>query len=453
MGSPVVEAARIGAPVGILVAGVVAFVVLRSLKEEPQRTLERVEAPLVETVAVELHKGGLDFSVDGVVVPYREIDLSAEVSGRIARRAEICRAGKYVSRGTPLIEIDDRDYKLEVERLTRELAQAAVSLKELDVEVANTQALAKLAREQLALYRKELKRNQELAGKRVVSDTDLDKAKREELAGVNSLLTLENQLLLLQTRRNRLESARDLWQSQLAKAQLDLSRTKVSAPIDGVVAQEMVEEDSYVQKGTSLVKLVDTSAVEVRCNLQMQDLYWLWSQTAADDKNEAGSPTHDYQIPPAPVTVQYELSGRRYQWAGVLSRFEGIGVDEKTRTVPCRVLVDKPREVRVDGADATAGDLVGPPALVRGMFVTVRVHAQPQVRLLRIPQRAIQPGSTVWQVTDGRLAIRRIRIADTAEGLALVYADGAQLEPGTKLVCSPLALATEGMAVRERAPQ
>jgi hypothetical protein len=87
------------------------------------------------------------------------------------------------------------------------------------------------------------------------------------------------------------------------------------------------------------------------------------------------------------------------------------------------------------------------------MFVTVRVHAQPQVRLLKIPHRAIQPGSTVWQVADGRLAIRRVRIADSADDFALVYADTAEVEPGTKLICSPLAWATDGMPVRERAPQ
>jgi multidrug efflux pump subunit AcrA (membrane-fusion protein) len=443
---------RIVAPIGVLMIGLAAFLTLRSMKELPVRGAEQTVAPLVETITVQPHRGGLDFSVDGVVVPFREIDLSAEVSGRIAKRAEICRAGNYVTRGTPLIEIDDRDYRLEADRLERELAQASVSLKELDVEVSNTKSLAKLAREQLVLQRRELERRQKLADKRVVTDTDLDEAKREELAAVNTLLTLENQIQLFQTRRSRLESARDLWTSQLEKAQLDLRRTKVEAPIDGVIIREMVEEDSYVEKGTSLAKLEDTSAVEVKCNLRMEDLYWLWSQ-APTTGQPASSPTRDYQIPPAPVTISYELAGRRYLWDGVLSRFDGIGVDERTRTVPCRALVANPRKVRVEGTGEGIVGPVGPPALVRGMYVMVSVHAQPQTTLLEVPEQAVQPGNTVWLVVDGRLAIRRIRVADSANDMLLVYAEASGLEPGMKLVSSPLAMATDGMAVREHAKE
>lgn len=445
------DLARMAAPLGVLALGVAAFVGLRATKQSPVRAKEQVLAPIVETVLVKPHQGGLDISVDGVVVPFREIDLSAEVSGRIAKKSADCRAGRYVTRGTALIEIDSRDYDLEVERLNRELTQADGSLQELDVEIRNTQSLIKLSQEQLTLQRKELERQQSLAGKRIIADSDLDKSKRDELAAINSVMTLDNQLQLLRTRRGRLESARDLWKSQLAKARLDLSRTKVSSPIDGVIIREMVEEDSYVLKGTSLAKLEDTSAVEVKCSLRMEDLYWLWAQGGSQVDTATADPLRDYQIPHAPVTVSYQLGGRRYYWAGVLSRFDGIGVDERTRTVPCRVHVDKPREVRIEGSDGSAANMVGPPALVRGMFVTVNVHAQPAMTLLEVPQRAVQPGNMVWQVNDGRLTIRRIRVADATDEYVLIYSDADGLQSGMKLVSSPLASATNGMAVRERA--
>jgi multidrug efflux pump subunit AcrA (membrane-fusion protein) len=87
------------------------------------------------------------------------------------------------------------------------------------------------------------------------------------------------------------------------------------------------------------------------------------------------------------------------------------------------------------------------------MYVTVSIHAQPQMTLLEIPQRAVQPGNRVWQVIDGRLSIRRIRVADSTDDVVLVYAEASGLKPGMKLVSSPLALATDGMAVRERAKE
>lgn len=448
-GSLLVDAIRIITPLAIVVGGFLAYGALKSLKQEPQRVEEKFLAPLVETSIVQPHQGGLDIQVDGVVVPYRELDISAEVSGRIAKKSELCRAGTYVTKGTPLIEIDSRDYQLEVDRLERELSQAAVMLKELDVEVTNNESLLKLAKDQLALQRRELDRQQSLAVKKVITDSDLDKSKRDELAAVNSAMTLSNQLLLLATRRSRLESARDLSQSMLEKAQLDLTRTRVVAPIDGVIIREMVEADSYVQKGTSLVKLEDTAAVEVKCNLRMDDLYWLWAQEHPDAATQGPSATRDYQIPPAPVSVFYELGGRRYLWHGTLSRFDGIGVDERTRTVPCRVLVAKPREAEIQIVEGQHAGAIGPPALVRGMYVAVRVHAQPSTPLLEVPQRAVQPGNNVWQVEDGKLSIRKIRVAETIDDLVLVYAEPDGLKPGVKLVSSPLAVATEGMAVRE----
>jgi multidrug efflux pump subunit AcrA (membrane-fusion protein) len=149
------------------------------------------------------------------------------------------------------------------------------------------------------------------------------------------------------------------------------------------------------------------------------------------------------------VSVFYELGGRRYLWHGTLSRFDGIGVDERTRTVPCRVLVAKPREAEIQIVEGQHAGAIGPPALVRGMYVAVRVHAQPSTPLLEVPQRAVQPGNNVWQVEDGKLSIRKIRVAETIDDLVLVYAEPDGLKPGVKLVSSPLAVATEGMAVRE----
>ncbi|MEX2113731.1 MAG: HlyD family efflux transporter periplasmic adaptor subunit [Pirellulales bacterium] len=450
--SPIIEAIRIGAPIGILILGFIAFKVLSSLKAAPQNERTQAVAPMVETIVVQPHTGGLDFTVDGLVTPFREIDLAAEVTGRIAKRSDKCRAGTYVSAGTPLIEIDARDYELEAERLKREMAQAAVQLEELDVEVSNTKALIGVAKQQHALQRKELQRQEQLASRKIVSDTELEQSKRDELAALNSVIQLENQLQLFNTRRGRLVSAHDLCQSQLAKAQLDLARTKVVAPIDGVIIREMVQEDSYVQKGTSLAMIEDTSAVEVKCNLRMEDLYWLWAQTQEPHEGDTSGLTRDYQIPRAPVTVSYELGGRRYTWEGVLSRFDGIGLDERTRTVPCRVLVANPRQVlRVEGDGDEALAAVGPPALVRGMYVTVSVHAQPLMTLLEIPQRSLQPGNRVWQVADGKLTVHQVRVADADEDIVLIYADGSGLQPGMKLVSSPLAVAVDGMAIQEQA--
>ena len=108
------------------------------------------------------HNGVLDVQVDGLVVPYREIVVAAEVAGRLLSKRKRGRAGKYVTEATPLIRIDPHEYQLMVRRLEKELEQADAYLKELSVELVNVESLIEIAREDAALQRKELSRTEQL---------------------------------------------------------------------------------------------------------------------------------------------------------------------------------------------------------------------------------------------------------------------------------------------------
>ena len=194
--------------------------------------------------------------------------------------------------------------------------------------------------------------------------------------------------------RGRLESARNLSTSNLKKARLDLQRTRILSPADGVIVNDLVEVDSFVQRGTLLFSLEDTSKVEVKCKLQMEDLYWLWDQPGRSSQTVAASAADAYDIPETHVQVVYRLAGYNdldYIWEGRLTRYDGVGLDEKTRSAPCRVVVDEPRK-------RTSTHSSGPPALVRGMYVTIRIQVDPETPLLNIPEEALRPGNQVWRV-------------------------------------------------------
>ena len=398
--------------------------------------------PLVEVVATQRHDQGLDFEVDGVAVPYRELLLTSKVAGSIEFKADHCKAGQFIKKDTLLMEIDPRDYRFEVERLQRELKQAQGNIREVDVELANTKELLKLAGDELELRHKELDRVVRLFNRNVGTDSEVDTAKRNELSARNSRLTLTNQERLLTAKRDRLEDAKALVQTQLDKALLDLERTRIVAPTDGVIVMDHVEAGTYVQPGTTLVTLEDTSAVEVRCNLRMEELDWLWRQQDPLQVNADMDPVRvDYKFPATDATVIYELGGQRYTWSGRLSRYDGVGLDERTRTVPCRVFVENPRAVGLEGSEGLAAEsptITGPPALVRGMFVTVRIHAHPQATLLRLPERAIRPGNEVWLVRDGKLDRSRVQVARvTSEGV-LIDAARSDLSAGDQVVVTPM---------------
>jgi RND family efflux transporter MFP subunit len=448
-GSLGIEVLRIATPLLVLAAGLVGFLILSNLRGAPVIQSDDPQPPLVETVTVEGFDQGVDIEVDGLVVPYREVNIAAEVSGRIKHKPEICRAGNYVTKGTLLIEIEPIDYQLEVRRLSKELEQAKVTIGELDVETADTQELIKLAEEEVKLHGRELQRMRSLSPDRFVTDSKVDEAMRAELTARNALVRLRSQLRLLQTRRNRLLHGQELVATQLEKAQLDLQRTKISAPMDGVIVKEAVEQDSYVQPGDSLLSLEDTSSVEVRCNLRMKDLNWVLRQSPSS-ASPAAEPLAGYQIPATPASVVYALGGREFAWDGMLRRYDGIGLDEQTRTVPCRVVVDNPRQVHVRGTGGAPTDVAGPPALVRGMYVTVFIHTRPHAALLKIPERAVQPGNVVWLVEGGKLRRREIQVAHLLEDGVLVEAGPSGFAAGTRIIVSALASPYDGMNVREK---
>lgn len=443
------EVIRFAAPLTILLGGVAGFAMLSNRGQMPVRQLPEAAPPLVETTVVTANGPRLTLDVDGLVVPAREIQLAAEVAGRVAQKAEVCRAGNFVTKGTLLVAIDARDYELDVRRLTNELAQADASLREWEVELSNLEDMIVLAQEELDLHRRELGRLVQLSARSVVTESEVDKVRQAELAARNNLTALKNQAQLLRTRGQRVRQARELVTAQLERAELDLARTRIYAPLDGVIVRDAVEQDSYLQRGALVAVVEDTSSVEVKCSLRMDELYWIRQQSARDAEVHPGA--GGYQLPPTPATVIYRLAGDEFRWQGTLARYDGLGLDERTRTVPCRVVVPQP--ARPASGPASSGPAAPDgPALVRGMYVRVQVHALPDGALLQVPERAIRPGKVVWRVRDGLLQVVPVTIARIDRDTATIRPSAGDLLAGDRVVVSPLVSAADGMAVRETAP-
>lgn len=357
----------------------------------------------------------LEIPVSGIVVPFREIQLAAEVAGRITEKNPNTRSGNFVQSGDELYRIDPRDYELEVERVTRRLDQERASLAEQQQDIDNAKRLVEVADQEMQLAEAEVARFERLGGN-FRSEAELDAAKRARLSSMNQRVTIQNQVSLLAARRARLESAVKLAETELEQARLNLERTVIRAPVSGRVVTEQVEADSYVQRGTPLVTIEDTSSVEVAVNVRMDQLYWILDQQqlSSDKLVNAAQATH-YQLPRDEVRVVYQLSGResaRYEWKGVLDRYDGAGIDPQSRTVPIRVLVDNPGEYLINGQPARESSLSGPSSLVRGMFVEVIIQAKPATPLLLVPKLSVKPATgsnQIWKFTANPDALAQTR--------------------------------------------
>jgi multidrug efflux pump subunit AcrA (membrane-fusion protein) len=436
-------------PLAILGAGVAIFVALGKQPPPERKPADPQAAVVVRTAPVMAEPAGVDIETDGVVVPVREVTLAAEVGGRVLTKSPACNEGEFVAKGTVLFQIDPRDYELEVDRLEREVTQAGLAAEEVDEELAQNAGSVELAKRQVELARREATRLEALKSGRIVTESEHDRAVRDELTAANSLTMLEGQRRVLTKRRTRLVEAQALATTMLERARLDLSRTKVVAPADGVVVEDKVEQDSFVAKGTPLVTLEDTSAAEVKTSLQMEEMARIWSgrEPVSDDGKEDGR-----DLPPTRATIVYTLGDRSFQWEGILARQEGRGLDEKTRTLPCRVIVHAPARVQaIDRYGAKMPELPpgSPRTLLRGMFVQVRVHVEDAGELVSIPEEAQRPSGDVWVMRDDRLVIVRPRPLAVRGGRVIFDAVESGLVSGDRVVTSQLVNPRDGMTIAE----
>ena len=464
---------RILISIGMIVATI--FFVAVFLQPAPIRQREAPPQPknTVQTAPVKQHDGGIDFTVDGQVIPYRALDIAPEVSGIVKYKSEKARAGKFVRKGEILLEIDPIDYELEIRQLTEETAQAGASIHEMEVQIESTKKEIEISKSQLEIKQRELSRYESVKEPGVYSASEMDNVRTSVLNSRESLVKQENALRLYERQLIRLKSIQDQKKVNLEQAQLNLKRTKIVAPIDGVVKTHKFEVNTYIQKGTVVASILDTSKLEIQCFLHMKQMAWLWARNEVDkkpqDSNSDGAPSaiRGFDFVPTDATVYYELDGQRWSWTGRLTTSDSGSLDPKTRMMLCRVTIDDPTDVHFDSyvihsTDTSLGTVdkealekakksqgspsaqMPPPTLLAGMYVSVVVHAKPEIPLYIAPERALLPGNKIWTATDGTLRQFHIRVATVTDKGVIFYADSQGVTAKDRVVISPLASPEEG---------
>jgi RND family efflux transporter MFP subunit len=400
---------------GILISSVVIAFILVRARPQPPRTSPPVRAPVVGTVPVELLEGPLLVRGSGAVRPKAEIDLSAQVAGRVAWVSPSLVSGGRVSAGQLLVRIEDADYRNAVQQARAQVAQDSVSV----LEALEEAQIAEAEYEQFV-------ERQRRRGERTTEAM--------EAAIEASRLTLRGpQLLAAQAALARSEA-------QLADAELDLTRTELRTPFSGVVRSETVDVGAYAAPGQALARLLSTEEVEVKIPLSDDDaslIPGLWGLV------DAGADR-------LPSRVMARFGQGRYMWEGYVDRAEAA-LDEQTRTIDVVVRVPDPfrsgTPLDESGAPIQEADAVSeaPPLLI-GQFVDVEIDGA-WGEYMVVPRRSVRPGNEVWVVDSGQVRIVPVRVLQRSEGQAFVYGD---IRPGERVITDGIDVATEGMAVQLR---
>jgi multidrug efflux pump subunit AcrA (membrane-fusion protein) len=165
----------------ILVAIVIAMVLV-ILRPEAERQIVEETGRLVEVFVAKTEKVQMYIEAFGTVEPREALKLVAEVRGQIVDISASFKEGDFVKKGTRLIQIDPRTYKLEVQRRNVQIKQAEAEIKRLQQEVLNLQARIKIAKSDVSLAEGEYFRLKKLIDRKVIAQSTLDKDRTPERA-------------------------------------------------------------------------------------------------------------------------------------------------------------------------------------------------------------------------------------------------------------------------------
>jgi membrane fusion protein, multidrug efflux system len=157
------------------------------------------------------------FEITGTVYPYKEIEVAAETQGVIKSLSVLL--GQHIQKGAFIGIVDDKVKRLKYES-------------------------SKIETERL---KKDYERVKNLYNYGISSEQELD----------NALTTYE---VAIKT---------------LDENEKEYANTKLLSPIDGIITEKNVEEGSYVNVGTKMIKIVDMVKLKVKVNVPESNVYAL----------------------------------------------------------------------------------------------------------------------------------------------------------------------------------
>ncbi|RYD58100.1 MAG: HlyD family secretion protein [Sphingomonadales bacterium] len=219
--------------------------------------------------------GGRTVSTDNAYVSQDKVSVSADVAGRIVNVA--VKENQIVKKGDLLFEIDPEPYRIAVASAQAQIAAAQVNVQTLQTSYAGTGSDIQAARDSLQAAQQDYNRQAELMksgfttrARLEQSEHSVQQARAQVSSAQSDAAEARSKLSTGSAGENpQLAAAR----VQLSKAQLDLGRTKVYAPIDGIVSQaDRLQIGQMMMTGLPAVTIVRGQGAWLEANFKETDL-------------------------------------------------------------------------------------------------------------------------------------------------------------------------------------
>ncbi len=272
---------------------VLAAFSLAGCQKKETKTAEKVIN--VRTATVEKKSLRPFVEAVGNLKPFQEVVISPEVDG-IIRKLNVDE-GSSVSKGMVLAEINETDYRLDLERAEAALKQAEATLTNVKVEYTRKEALYK---EQLVTQQQ----FDDVTTRVTLATGDVDRA------------------------RAALSLARERY-----------SRSRVRAPMAGAVREKRVTAGDFVRTGTPMLWIVQSNPIKLSFSVPEKDISSL----------KLGQEV-DFRVDSFPGKT---FTGR------LMSIYPSL--DEKTRTLQAEAHIPNPQGLLKPGFFARVTIYTGPP--------------------------------------------------------------------------------------------
>ena len=374
---------RVLLPIGILIVSIGVAVTLVRNPTRIEESAPEIVPISVRVAAVETQSVQIDVESQGKAQAARQASVSSNVQGPVAWVSPSLEAGAYVEAGEPLLRLEASDFETAVIR---------------------SQAGFDQARAEAEFSQADLSRIQELAGRRLASEAELQNAQRQATIAAA-----------------RLADAK----AALDQAQLDQERSVLRAPFNAIVASRDVALGQFVNRAESVAVLFDADSVDVRVPLAIRQLGYLDVPAGFRGEFESGL------APSVELTGNY--GGKKYTWRGTLLRTEAT-IDPNSNTVQAIIRVEQP---------AASNQAIPLPI---GLFVEAKIAGKRIDDLIALPRAVIRNNSQVLVVdAENKMYFRDVDIFRLEEDRVLI---SGGLLAGERICISPIQAVVDGMSVQ-----
>ena len=219
---------------------------------------------------------GRTITTDNAYVKGDRAQIATELSGIIVEVP--VKENQAVSRGQLLFKLDDQSYRLSLVRLEAEIESARAEIRGLRAQWRVKREEIKAALSQQTYAEAEFERQAGLAEKKIASTQKLEEARlaldvaRQRISAAQEDLT-RIEAALAGDRRSRTDDHPKVRQMMAARdeALLQLRRTIIEAPLDGIVAKRPVP-GSYATAGVPVMIVVADTDLWIEANFKETEL-------------------------------------------------------------------------------------------------------------------------------------------------------------------------------------